>query len=199
VGIHVLRSGCPERCWDDCLMREAYVRSHTALGIFGLEGHIPESRLKGEPVFISAMAEYAWYEWVTFIDTSVIFPDSKVQLGRYLGAGIDIGPAIASKILKANGEVMYLSLMPDEIQSPTEKKACLDFDIAIEKKLGKSMTKDDFKDDLDFADFETPTYEPYKDDEVPASNMPDIDDVHDVEAYGQYVDTQVRVPIGDEI
>jgi hypothetical protein len=35
-------------------------------------------------------------------------------------------------------------------------------DIQIEEKFGPSMTKDDFKDDPDFADFETPENEPYE-------------------------------------
>jgi hypothetical protein len=46
------------------------------------------------------------------------------------------------------------------------------------------------------------TYDCYKHDEVPASKMPDIDDVKiqdDVDTYDQYVGSQVRVPIGDEI
>jgi hypothetical protein len=29
----MLRSGCPKRLWDDCIIREAYVRSHTSLDI----------------------------------------------------------------------------------------------------------------------------------------------------------------------
>jgi hypothetical protein len=37
----MLRSGCPKRLWDDCIVREAYVRSHTSLDIFGLEGQVP--------------------------------------------------------------------------------------------------------------------------------------------------------------
>jgi hypothetical protein len=61
------------------------------------------------------------------------------------------------------------------------------------------MTKYDFKYDPDFTDFETPTVEPYEDEEVPASNMPDIDDIDDVDIYYQYFGSQVRVPIGDEI
>jgi hypothetical protein len=69
-------------------------------------------------------------------------------------------------------------------------------------KLGKSMLEEDFKDDPDVADFLTPTFEPYEDDEVPASKMPDIydvDDDHDVDTYDQYVGAQMRVPIGGEI
>jgi hypothetical protein len=64
------------------------------------------------------------------------------------------------------------------------------------------MDKSYFKDDPDNADFVTPTYDCYEDDEVSSSNMPDIDDIkeeNDVDTYDQYVGARVRVPIGDEI
>jgi hypothetical protein len=54
----------------------------------------------------------------------------------------------------------------------------------VEETLGKSMLEADFKYDPDFADFVTPTFEPYEDDEVPASKIPEIDDAdkdHDVD------------------
>jgi hypothetical protein len=41
VGRQLMRSGCPKRFWDDCIIREAYVRSHTSLDIYGLEGQVP--------------------------------------------------------------------------------------------------------------------------------------------------------------
>jgi hypothetical protein len=47
VGQQMLRSGCPKRLWGDCIIREAYVRSHTSLDIYGLEGQVPESKIKG--------------------------------------------------------------------------------------------------------------------------------------------------------
>jgi hypothetical protein len=126
VGRKVLRYGCPKQFWDECIIREAYVRSHTSLDIYGLEGQVPESKIKGETVDISTTAEYALYEWVKFRDTAAKFPASKIQLGRYLGAAIDIGPAMTRKIPKQNGMVMYRSsvrsLTQDEIQSPTEQK-----------------------------------------------------------------------------
>jgi hypothetical protein len=191
---------------DDCIIREAYVRSHTSLDIFGLEGQVPESKFKGETLDISTIAEYAWYEWVKFRDTAAKFPVSKIQLGRDLGAAIDIGPAMTRKILKQNGSVMYISSArpptQDEIQSPTEKKEREEFDIAVEKKFGPAMNKDDFQDDPDYAYFFTPTYDCYEDDEVSPSKMPYIDDIkeeHDADTYDQYVGAHVRVPIGDEI
>jgi hypothetical protein len=47
VGRQMMRSGCTKRFWDDCIIREAYVRSHTSLDINGLEGQVPESKSKG--------------------------------------------------------------------------------------------------------------------------------------------------------
>jgi hypothetical protein len=41
----MLRSGFPKRLWDDCIIREAYVRSHTSLDIYGLEGKVPERKI----------------------------------------------------------------------------------------------------------------------------------------------------------
>jgi hypothetical protein len=64
------------------------------------------------------------------------------------------------------------------------------------------MSKDDFQDDPDCADFVTPTYDLYEDDEVSPSKMPDIDDIkeeQDVDTYDQYLGAHARVPIGDEI
>jgi hypothetical protein len=206
VGRQRLRSGFPKRFWGDCIIREAYVRSHTSLDIYGLEGQVPESKIKADTVDISTIAEYAWYEWVTFSNTAAKFPMSKIQLGRDMGAAIDIGHAMTRKILKQNGSFMYRSsvrpLTQDEIQSPTEKKEREVFDIAIEKKFGPDMNKDDFQNDPDYADFVTPTYDFYEDDELFPSKMPDIDDIkeeHDVDTYDQYVGAHVRVPIGDEI
>jgi hypothetical protein len=206
VGIQMLRSGCPKRFWDDCIIREAYVRSHTSLDMYGLEGQVPESKIKGETVDISTIAEYDWYEWVKFRDTAAKFPVSKIQLERDLGAAIDIGTAMTRKILKQNGTVMYRSsvrsLTQDEIQSPTEQKERQEFDIAIEEKFGPAMNKDDFQDDPDNVHFVTPTFDCYEDDEVPPSKMPYIDDIkneHDVDTYDHYVGSHVRVPIGNEI
>jgi hypothetical protein len=106
VGRQMLRSGCPKQLWDDCIIREAYVRSHTSLDIFGLEGQVPGSKVKVETVDISTISEYTCYEYVKFHDTAAKFPVSKIQLGRYLGAAIDIGPAMERKIVMNNRSMM---------------------------------------------------------------------------------------------
>jgi hypothetical protein len=127
-------------------------------------------------------------------------------MGIDLGATIDSGPIMARKILNNNGESMYRtfvrSLTPDEIQSPSEQKGREEFDAAIGKKYGLPMNEDAFKDDPDYADFVTSTYDFYEDDEVPAFNMSDIDDIKIkdyVDTYDQYLGDQLRVRIADEI
>jgi hypothetical protein len=88
------------------------------------------------------------------------------------------------------------------VRSPTELKERQEFDNAIEEKFGPAMNKSDFQDDPDYADFVTPTFDCYEDDEVPPSKMPDIDDINkesDVDTYDQYIGAHVRVPIGNEI
>jgi hypothetical protein len=143
VGRQMLRSACPKKLLDDCIIREAYVRSHNSLDIFGLEGQVPEIKFKGETVDISTIPYYAWYESVKFQNTAAKFPVSKIQLGRYLFAAIDIDPTMARKIMKNNGQVIYMtyvrSLRPDEVQSPSERKERENFDAAVEEKYGLPM------------------------------------------------------------
>jgi hypothetical protein len=119
---------------------------------------------------------------------------SKIQLVRDLGTTIDIGPALTHKIMNQNRSVMYRSsvrpLTNDEIQSRTERQEREKFAIAIKEKFGPAMNKDDFQNDLEYADSVTPTYDYYEDDEVSPSKLPDIDDIkeeHDVDTYDQYI------------
>jgi hypothetical protein len=52
-----------------------------------------------------------------------------------------------------------------------------EFNIAIEKKSGASMKKNDFKDDPDYAYFITLSYDCFEDDEFSSSEIPDINDI----------------------
>ena len=89
--------------WDDCLVLELYIRSNTAHDIYMLSGEVPETIMSGETSDISQFCEFEWYERVKFRDVAIQFPDDSLVLGRYLGPSIDVGPALAAKILKQNG------------------------------------------------------------------------------------------------
>jgi hypothetical protein len=65
-----------------------------------------------------------------------------------------------------------------------------------------SINENDFKDDLDYEEFVTLTYDCYEEDDFSPYKMPYIDDVkkkYDVDIYDQYVGSHVRVTIGGEI
>jgi hypothetical protein len=109
LGREMVRSCAPRCLWDHCLERESYIRSHTALDIFSLNGQVPETIVSGETADISPFALFKWYEWVMYRDTSIPFPETPLVLGRDLGPAIDIGPAMTRKILKANGQIVYRS------------------------------------------------------------------------------------------
>jgi hypothetical protein len=201
----MIRYGEPMQLWDDCLAREAYVRSSTVLSIFSLEGQVPDTIVKGKTSDISPLTEYAWYEWTKFRDTGQSFPDSKEWLGRDLGPVIDIGPAMPRKVLNTNGEVMFRvsvrGLTLDEMQSPDEQKPRKEYDEAIKMNLGKGMQDHEFKLDPDCADFVTHTHYYYEDKKEPIFQILDSDDFdeHDVNTYDQYVGASVYLSIGDKV
>ena len=49
VGRQMVRSRAPKKLWDDCLEREAYVRSMTAHEIYRLNGQVPETLTLDQP------------------------------------------------------------------------------------------------------------------------------------------------------
>ena len=203
TGRNMVRSGAPKRLWDDCLEREALVRSLTALDIYGLDGQVPETVLKGETADISAAALFGWYEWVYFRDTSIPFPEDNMVLGRDLGPAIDIGPAMSRKILKQNGQTVVRStvrsLTDDERKDENEKAKRKAFDANVHKVLGDSFKYKDFQDDPDMSEIDTPTYETYEDDDDGAiPPVPDIDDV-DPDTHDRYVGAEVELSIGDKV
>ena len=69
VGRKMIRSKAPKRLWDDCLEREAYVRSFIAHDLYSLSGQVPETIVSGETADISPFAISKWYQWVMFRDT----------------------------------------------------------------------------------------------------------------------------------
>ena len=66
--------------------------------------------MSGETSNISQLCELEWFERVVFWDETAPFPDDVLKLGLYLGPSVDIGPAMASKILTQNGQVLHRSL-----------------------------------------------------------------------------------------
>jgi hypothetical protein len=95
VGRKMFSSQVPKQLWDDCIELEQYLQSNTWNERFANGGELPETIVSGETADISTFAQYHWYEWIMFHDTtSVSFPGDKLVLGSYLGPSIDVGPAM---------------------------------------------------------------------------------------------------------
>jgi len=91
-----------------------------------VNGHVPEIVTLGQMADISALASYGWYDWMKYWDLKAPFPEPKVAYGKWLGPAIGIRPAITSKLLKENGQVVYASslrpLTEDKLSDEQEKK-----------------------------------------------------------------------------
>ena len=104
---------------------------------------------------------------------------------------------MTAKMLKANGQILhrttYRALTDHELNDKEETKEREEFDESIRKKLGAEMDSIDFPAD----DFETPTYEPYQDENGDGqTRAPDVEDVTP-EAYDLYLNAEVLLPRGD--
>jgi hypothetical protein len=196
----MLESKAPKRLWDHCAQLAAKIKSHTAGSSIVLNGQVPETHVTGSTADISEIAEYKWYQWLYYKDEIAQFPSDPFVLGRYLGPSEDVGPAMAAKIIKANGQIVvrttFRGLTDIEIASEVEIKARDAFDDLIKVKLGDKMTVDDYKND---PDVETPFHPTYSDNETGDSpRMPDIDD-YDVDSYDQYIGAEVTLPLGNRM
>ena len=103
----MLETGAPEVVWDYCLEWCAMVRSHTALNIRSLDGQVPATKISGDTMDISQLAEFSFYNWVWFVDTKK--PDGleltgepsmqKKRIGKYLGPAENVGSAMCGVVL----------------------------------------------------------------------------------------------------
>ena len=117
------------------------------------------------------------------------YPESKEQLSCWLGPAIDIGPAMMAKILKSNGQVLYVStycgLTDDEYRDNAEVQKWKLFDSLIKSKLVTPLSFCDLQD-MD-PNITTSHYELYEDDFKTHQNVPDIDDDANPETGDPYV------------
>ena len=197
VGRKMVKTGSPKKLWDHCIELEALIRSHTALDIYMLHGEVPETVMLGETPDITQLGELSWYEWVRFRDSAQQFPDDVLVLGRYLGPSIDVGPALAAKILKSNGQIVcrstYRELTSDELEDDVVKDAMKAFDQSILNKLGPGSKVDDFSV---MEDMDTPVHQYYEDDdEVALDPLPE--ELEPTPEVGDnYLNAEIMLPRG---
>ena len=186
----------PKRLWDDCLELTADIMSHTVHENYDLEGETPQARLMGNIPDISILGEFAWYQWVKWLDELAQYPDDREKYGRYLGPSRDIGSLMTAKILNVTGQTLprstFRALTQEEIDSEKEKEKRKEFDRKIEELLGPAFDVNDIPEDA------TPEYDRYEDDENEAIPIVEQDDV-DQDAIDMYLHAEVLLPIAGEM
>ena len=109
---------------------------------------------------------------------------------------------MTQKLLKANGKIVYYltvqSLTPDEWKDEGMKAHHHEYDQTIWQLLGDPLLYVDLKNDPELADIETPSFEPYDDEEGTRTYVPDIDDL-DPHTHDCYVGAEVELSIGDQV
>ena len=85
-----------------------------------------------------------------FCDEPVHYPDDNPVLGLFLGIAINVGPAMTSKLLKSNREVVhwstYCGLTDAEMANHAHIKFWEEFVEAIGRNFGADCTPEDFPD-----------------------------------------------------
>ncbi len=146
----MLTSGAPRCLLDDCLELEAYIRSHSTNSVYRLDGKVPETYMSGETADISQFCKLAWYNWIMYRPVTIEYPDEPLQLGRYLGPAIDVGPAMTAMILQQNGEVVYHStyhpLTIEEWADSSVQQIMIMFDQTAEERLGGKLTRTELEE-----------------------------------------------------
>ena len=195
AGCKAAQAKSPKKVWDHALELESYVHSNMAIAHPELDRLVPETIMSGQKADISHFAKFAWYDWIKFYDILTGYPEPKEVLGQWLGPAIDIGPAMTSKILKPNGQVIYTltyqALTDDEMANPNEIKLHEDFNAAVTNQLGAPISDSESEG----INAETPTFEVYEDDETPPQCPPKVDEVTPEDA-DYYVSAEVNLPIG---
>ena len=184
---------------DGILSLEAYIRLHTALDKYELQGPVPKMIMSGQTIDISLFIEHPFYAWIKFWDNLAKYPEPKEQLSHWLGPAIDIGPAMMAKILKSNRQVLYMlmyhGLTGDEHHDNAEVQKWKLFNSLLKSKLGSPLSFHDLQD-LDPA-ITTPHYELYEDDFETHQHVPNIDDDINPETGDRYIGAEVSLPHGD--
>eukprot|EP00804_Cyclotella_cryptica_P025829 CCRYP_002699-RA/>CCRYP_002699-RA protein AED:0.25 eAED:0.20 QI:0/-1/0/1/-1/1/1/0/678 len=195
------RSGAPQQLWCFALEYELYVRSHTAHDIYRLDGRVPETIVLGETADISPFCEFGFWDWVKFRDQGVAFPGDALVLSKYLDPSIDVGPALTSRVMKANGEIEDRStvraLAAEERVSTALFIEQQQFLASVEGRWGPKTTIKDLGPDVLNLSPDPDNFDPWEDEDGPS--FPKLDnDLAAVEAAGDFlVNSEVLLPVGN--
>ena len=129
--------------------------------------------MSGKTADISQFCKLEWFKWVVFQDETAPFPDDVLKLGPYLRPIIDISPAITTKILAENRQVLHRStykpLNQDESLDKDRSDAQEQFMARVYERLGSWVLPRELED---IGLESTPQYDPYENDTQKSRHFP---------------------------
>jgi hypothetical protein len=91
--------------WDICLELQSLIQLLIAHNIYALNDNVPNTAVSGNTMDISHLREFAWYDWVWYLDP-VDFLEDKRKLGRWIGPAHDVGNVMCARILVKTGQIV---------------------------------------------------------------------------------------------
>jgi hypothetical protein len=190
------QSGAPRQMWCFALEYKLYVRLHTTHDIYRLDGRVPKTVVSGETADICPFCEFGFWDWVKFREQGVAFPGDAMVLDKYLGPSIDVGLAMTSRILKANGKLEDQSkvraLTSEERVNAALFRGQQEFLDSVENRWGPKTTVKDLNLTPD-----SDNMDPWEDKDEPS--FPKLDDeLEAAKATGDFlVNSEVLLPVGN--
>lgn len=181
----------PAKFWCYALEWAARVRSLTAHDLPFLATRTPEERMSGQTPDISEYAHFEWMEWVWYRKPSQ-FPEEDLQLGRWLGVAQDVGQAMTYWILTHKGTVVARSSI-----IPLSLDDALDENLKHQKEAFMVEHSQGERNSSGLQDESIKVFPDLVDDD-PAYTTPEADD-YSPEAYDEYLNAQVILPVGGEL
>jgi hypothetical protein len=120
----------------------------------------------------------------------------KKKLGKYLGPSHDIGQAMCSRLLTANGtEISRTSVVPLSISdknSEVVKQKMKEFDAKLKESLGDRIQGTEVPQD---PDENIEEFQPYEDDTEQPLRIQEADE-YDIDTHHKFIASKVMIPQG---
>ena len=85
------------------LVRRAKINNATVRDNIHCQGQTPETIMTGQPINISHISEFKFYEWVKYKRENVQYPFSSWKLGRCLGPATNQGSGMCQHVMTDKG------------------------------------------------------------------------------------------------
>ena len=103
------RTGAPAKLWFLCMLYTVQLLNHTAME--ALKWRTPVEAAFGETPDISMFLQFEFYEPVYYLSPDASFPETKEQLGHFVGVSANTGDAMCYLILTDKKTILVRSVV----------------------------------------------------------------------------------------